>query len=63
MKLFIQATVPDASVQAFLQRIRDFDIEIEGCAFKIVGNTELAVADVVEMLRVNPELAVKVIKR
>lgn len=63
MKLWVIAEIPDDKAQAFLQAVRDFDVANAGCKFEIAGKSDLSLADVVEMLKVNPELTLRIIKR
>ena len=55
-KVFIRATVPADKVQALLQHVRDFDVANAGCHFEIGADVDRPLAEIVEMLKVNPGL-------
>jgi pentose-5-phosphate-3-epimerase len=58
MKIFTRATVPDELGQTWLQHLRDFDTAHPGCHFEVVADApDLSVREVVEMMRVEPELS------
>lgn len=54
---FVRAHVPAALFQAFMQHIRDFDVAHPGCHFEIAADApDKPLAEIVEMLRVEPAL-------
>jgi hypothetical protein len=58
VKVFTVAHVADDLQQAWLQHLRDFDIAHPGCHFEVmVDSPNASIAEMVEMLRVEPELA------
>lgn len=63
MKILIAADMPDDKAQAFFQTIRDFDVANSGCRFEIIANTNVSIADAVEMVKVSPALAIQVFDR
>lgn len=58
MKVFTIAHVPDDLQQEWLQHLRDFDAAHPGCHFEIAIDAppDMSVAQMVEVLRVEPEL-------
>ena len=56
-KIMTFAWVPDALVQPWLQHLRDFDVSHPGCHFEVMTATpEKSIAQVIEMLQINPGL-------
>lgn len=58
IKIFTVATVPDELQRVWLQHLRDFDAAHPGCHFEvgIEGGPELSMEEMMERLRVEPEL-------
>jgi len=57
VKICAIATVPPALVQPWLQHLRDFDVMHPGCHFDVLADApELSLREMVEALRVEPEL-------
>lgn len=57
VKIFTVAHVPEALSQAWLQHLRDFDTAHPGCHFEVgVDGPEASFADMLKMLRVEPDL-------
>lgn len=57
MKVFIIADVPDALGNAWLQHVREFDQAHPGCHFQVLADApDLSTEQMVEALRVDPEL-------
>jgi hypothetical protein len=51
------AHVPDDLVQTWLQHLRDFDTTHPGCHFEVMADAPtMALAQLVEIMRVNPSL-------
>lgn len=57
-KIFTVAHVPPELHQAWLQHLRDFDVAHPGCHFEVAidGPPDVSLAEMVEVLRVNPGL-------
>ena len=57
-KIFTVAHVPTELEQAWLQHLRDFDVAHPGCHFEVALEPppDVPIADMVEMLRINPSL-------
>lgn len=56
-KVFLVAHLPPDLERAWLQHVRDFDVAHPGCHFEIAADApELSLREMVEMLRVEPEL-------
>lgn len=56
-KIFITAHLPDALIQPWLQHVRDFDQQHPDCHFEIAADCpDLSLAQMVEALRISPEL-------
>ena len=60
MRYVVQGTIPDELANKFLQHIRDFDSKHPGCHFSIMmqSGREVPIAEMIESLRVEPELTV-----
>jgi hypothetical protein len=57
MKVFIIAQVPDDLAKPLLQHVRDFDAKHADCHFEFcMDGPEIPLADMVEQLRIGPEL-------
>jgi hypothetical protein len=57
VKVFTIAHVPEELRQAWLQHLRDFDTAHPGCHFEVgVEAPDLTLAEMIEELRVMPEL-------
>ena len=57
MKIFTTAEIPDELAKEWLQHLRDFDIAHPGCHFSVgVDAPNMRMAEMIEMLRVEPEL-------
>lgn len=65
MKIHTVADVPDELAHAWLQHLRDFDTAHPGCHFEVLADASDAssVADMVEAIKVAPDLAFKLILR
>ena len=65
VKIYTFATVPDDLAHAWLQHLRDFDTTHPGCHFEVIADMHnLSTAEVVETLRIHPELSIMdVLKR
>jgi hypothetical protein len=63
--IFTRATVPAELAQAWLQHLRDFDAAHPGCHFEVFADAmAMTMAEVIEAMRVNPELTFrKIIER
>jgi hypothetical protein len=57
-KIFVRAEVPEPLVQRWLQHMRDFDSAHHGCHFEVAMDAppDESLIEMVEKLRVNPEL-------
>jgi hypothetical protein len=54
------AQVPPALARAWLQHMRDFDVAHPGCHFQIMADApHLSMQEIVEMLKISPDLTVK----
>ena len=59
MKIFTAADVPDELAKAWLQHLRDFDTAHPGCHFEVIAEAPaMSLTEIVETMRVNPELSV-----
>lgn len=57
LRIFTVAYVPERLGQKWLQHLRDFDTANPDCHFSVVANIpDAKVAEVLELLRVQPEL-------
>ena len=58
IKLFTIAHIPSEFEQAWLQHLRDFDVAHPGCHFEVAADAppDSTIAEMVEMLRINPAL-------
>jgi hypothetical protein len=57
VKIFTVAHVPPDLENAWLQHLRDFDTAHPGCHFEVgVDGPDLPLTEMVELLRVNPEM-------
>jgi hypothetical protein len=57
VKVFTIAHVPEELRQAWLQHLRDFDTAHPGCHFEVaIDAPDSSLAEMVEALRVNPEM-------
>jgi len=57
MKIHTIAHVPDSLANAWLQHLRDFDTAHPDCHFEVMSEApNKPLAQIVEMLRVDPEL-------
>lgn len=56
--IFTRADMPEELVQAWLQHLRDFDTAHPGCHFQVMADATQgkSMAEMVEMLRLHPEL-------
>lgn len=58
VKVFMRVSLPVELQKAFLQHVRDFDIANPGCHLEVAfDGPEMPLADMVQLLAVNPELA------
>jgi hypothetical protein len=55
-KIFIRAHLAPGLEQKWLQHVRDFDIANPGCHFEVMHDTEVTLADAMEMLQITPGL-------
>jgi hypothetical protein len=63
MKLMITAYLPNKLAGKFFQAIREFDVANQGCRFEILAESNISLEDAIEMLKVNPPLAIEVLDR
>jgi hypothetical protein len=64
LKIFTIAHVPDSLAQAWLQHMRNFDDQHEGCHFEIAADApNLTIAEITEIIKINPQLTVEQIFR
>jgi len=57
-KIFTIAHLPPGLEHDWLQHLRDFDTAHPGCHFEIMADTPtLSLPEIVEMIRVNPDLS------
>jgi len=58
-KVFTCAHVPPNLQNAWLQHLRDFDVANPGCHFEVIADApEATFGEIVNMLRINPNLSV-----
>lgn len=63
-KIFTVAHLMPGLEQAWLQHLRDFDVAHPGCHFEVAADApDKTLAEMVELLRVNPELTFQQIMR
>lgn len=63
IKLFTIAHVPQELANAWLQHMRDFDTANPGCHFEVGSDCpDLTVQELLQIVRLNPELKVRVDK-
>ena len=56
-KIFTRADIPERWQQEWLQHLRDFDASHPGCHFEVMADApEASLAEIVDMLRVDPAL-------
>jgi hypothetical protein len=56
-KIYTVAYVPEGLEQAWLQHLRDFDARYPQCHFEVMAEVpDKPMAEIVEMMRVNPTL-------
>lgn len=57
MKIFTVAHVPESLAQAWLQYMRNFDKAHEECHFEVIADApNLTLGEMVEILKINPNL-------
>lgn len=56
-KVFITAYIPPELEQAWLQHVRNFDMDHKGCHFEVAMDApDITLAEAVERLKVEPDL-------
>lgn len=64
IKIFTIAHVPENLAQAWLQHMRNFDSQHEGCHFEIAADApNLTVAEMTEIVKISPRLTFEQIFR
>jgi hypothetical protein len=63
MKILAQCDVPDELANAWLQHLRDFDAAHPGCHFEVMMTNDaiVPVADMIELLKVNPPIPLRAV--
>ena len=56
VKIVTVAEVPVEFADAWMQHLRDFDTAHAGCHFRVVAESDGAVAEAMKMLDVKPEI-------
>jgi len=57
IKIYTIAHIPEELRHAWLQHLRDFDTAHPGCHFEVAADApDKSIVQIVELLRVNPEM-------